>query len=136
MDYAIKAEIGDADATRYRFVAARTMYGGKKIGAGDRVFVFASKPRGGPGLIARGRVTRAEALPRTPGIARQPPLVTVEIDRRALSKTPLGRTELKGFTDWDDGKPETELNFKLYRQATDKVVGLTATTARFLDGFF
>ena len=27
------------------------------------------------------------------------------------------------FTDWHDGQPGTELNFKLYRQATNKIVG-------------
>jgi hypothetical protein len=136
MDYAIKAEIGTPNSTRHTFVAARTMDGGKKIGGGDRVFLFANETRGGAGLIAKGFVTPAEALARAPGIARQPPRVTVEIDRRALAMAPLGRTDLRGFTDWGDGKPETELNFKLCRQATNKIVGPSATTAQFLDGFF
>jgi hypothetical protein len=39
-------------------------------------------------------------------------------------------------TDWKDGKPETELNFKFYRQATNKIVGLSDETAAFLSGFF
>ena len=54
----------------------------------------------------------------------------------ALAKRPLGRRELKQFTDWDDGQPATELNFKFYRQATNKIVGITDGAARFLRGFF
>jgi hypothetical protein len=38
--------------------------------------------------------------------------------------------------DWDDGRPETELNFKFYRQATDKIAGLSGAAAAFLAGFF
>jgi hypothetical protein len=48
----------------------------------------------------------------------------------------LGRTELKQFTDWNDGQPETELNFKFYRQATNKIVGISDEVAAFLDEFF
>lgn len=120
------------------FVLARqkTMYGGKAIAAGDRVFLFASETAGGRGLVARGTVTAAEAVPRTPGPARQTPRVTVTLRLDALALRPLGRRELKPFADWSDGRPETELNFKLYRQATDKIVGLSAATAAFLEGFF
>jgi hypothetical protein len=53
-----------------------------------------------------------------------------------LFPRPLGRRELAQPKDWDDGKPETELNFKFYRQATDKVIGLSDSAAAFLDGFF
>ncbi len=31
---------------------------------------------------------------------------------------------------------ETEFNFKFYRQATNKIVGITDETAAFLDRFF
>jgi hypothetical protein len=48
----------------------------------------------------------------------------------------LGRRELKSFTDWRDGRPETELNFKFYRQATNKIVGISDEAAAFLEGFF
>ena len=34
------------------------------------------------------------------------------------------------------GRPATELNFKFYRQATNKIVGLSNEVAAFLDGFF
>jgi hypothetical protein len=37
---------------------------------------------------------------------------------------------------WADRRSETELNFEFYRQATDKVVGLSDAAAAFLDGFF
>jgi len=40
------------------------------------------------------------------------------------------------FANWDDGKPETELNFKFYRQATNKIVGLSAAAAAFLGDCF
>jgi hypothetical protein len=34
------------------------------------------------------------------------------------------------------GRPGTELNFKLYRQATNKIVGVSDATAAFLGAFF
>ena len=60
----------------------------------------------------------------------------VTIRRTGLAKRRLGRSELKTFSDWNDGRPETELNFKLYRQATNKIVGISDETAAFLRGFF
>ncbi|MEI9404044.1 hypothetical protein [Mesorhizobium argentiipisi] len=48
----------------------------------------------------------------------------------------MGRDELKRFKDWQDGRLETELNFKFYRQATDKIVGISDATAAFLNSFF
>ena len=112
------------------------MYGGKHIVVGDTIFVFASENEGGHGLLARGIVTAAEAIAKKPGIARQTPLVSLSIRRTALAKRPVGRRELKHLTDWTDGQPGTELNFKFYRQATNKIVGISAATARFLDTFF
>jgi hypothetical protein len=61
--------------------------------------------------------------------------VSVAIKRTALARRRLGRSELRAFSDWNDGRPETELNFKFYRQATNKIVGLSAAAAAFLDGF-
>src|ERR1700735_666855 len=103
MAFAIKAEIQDPQAESFSFAAHKTMYGGKHIAVGDTVFVFASEQQGGRGLIARGIVTAAEAIPRTPGIARQTPRVNVSIRRTALAKRPLGRSALKPLTDWADG---------------------------------
>jgi hypothetical protein len=53
-----------------------------------------------------------------------------------LAKRPLGRSQVKQYIDWNDGQPETELNFKYYRQATNKIGGISDETAAFLDGFF
>ena len=136
MPFAIKAEIHEIQAKTFTLSAQKTMYGGKHIAAGDVVFVFASENEGGNGLIARGAVTSAEPVARKRGVARQTPRVSVTIRRTALAKRPLGRRELKQFTDWDDGQPATELNFKFYRQATNKIVGISDAAAAFLDGFF
>jgi hypothetical protein len=62
--------------------------------------------------------------------------VSIAVKGTALAKRPLGRRELKQFTDWNDGQPETELNFKFYRQATNKIVGISDEAAAFLDRFF
>ena len=112
------------------------MYGGKHIAVGDTVYVLASENERGQGLIARGIVTAATAIPRKPGIARQTPRVSVTIRCTALARQPLGRSELKHFTDWQDGRPETELNFKLYRQATNKIAGISEAAAAFLAAHF
>ena len=136
MIFAIKAEVSDPRAETFAFSAQKTMYGGKRIAKGDTVFVFASENEGGPGLIANGVVTSAKAIPKKPGIARQTPRVSITIRRTALAKRRLGRSELKPFSDWNDGRPETELNFKFYRQATNKIVGISDEAAAFLRGFF
>ena len=133
--FAIKAEVIDARAKTFAFNAQKTMYGGKRIAKGDTIFVFASENEGGPGLIASGIVTSAKATVRKPGIARQTPRVSIAVKRTAMAKRRLGRSELKPFADWDDGRPETELNFKLYRQATNKIVGISDEAAAFLELF-
>ena len=112
------------------------MYGGRHIAAGDAIFLFASENEGGQGLIARGVVTSAQAIAKKRGIARQTPRVSITVRRTARAKRPLGRSELKPFADWNDGKPQTELNFKVYRQATNKIVGLSEEAAAFLQKFF
>jgi hypothetical protein len=136
MTFAIKAEVVDPRARTFAFIAHKTMYGGKLIAEGDTVFVFASENAGGQGLIARGIVTHAEAIAKKRGIARQTPRVSVTIRRTALARRPLGRRELKHLTDWKDGRPGTELNFKFYRQATDKIVGISDRAASFLNKCF
>jgi len=136
MTYAIKADVHDRRARTFEFAAHKSMYGGKHIREGDTVFVFASGNEGGQGLVARGIVTSAEAIPRKPGVARQTPRVSLTIKRTALAKRRLGRSELKPFTDWDDGRPETEINFKFYRQATNKIIGISDKTAAFLMDHF
>ncbi|HSQ81377.1 MAG TPA: hypothetical protein VLU54_09630 [Casimicrobiaceae bacterium] len=136
MMYAIKTEIGDTTAETWTFGRQKTMYGGKRIGKGDTIFVFASENEGGRGLIASGVVTSAEAIPRKEGVERQTPLVSVAVKRTASAKHRLGRAELRPFKDWNDERPETELNFKFYRQATNKIVGISEETGTFLQSFF
>ena len=136
MAYVIKAAIEDPRAKLFTFAPAKTMYGGKAIAAGDSVYLFASETSGGRGLVARGIVTAAAAVPRKAGVERQTPRVTISVERKALAKRLLGRAELKSFKDWTDGRPETELNFKFYRQATDKIGGISDEAAAFLDDFF
>jgi len=135
MKYAIKAEVRDTRAATFTFSAQKTMYGGKQIAKGDTIFIFASENEGGPGLIARGVVTSAKAIPRKPGIERQTPRVSITVRRIALVKRRIGRSELKPFSKWKDGRPETELNFKFYRQATNKIVGISDEAAAFLRRF-
>lgn len=134
--FAIKTQVVDSAAPRWDFARQKTMYGGKAIGEGDEIFVFASENEGGAGLIARGVVSASQAVPRKPGVERQTPRVSITVRRTALAKRRLGRAELKPFADWDDGRPETELNFKFYRQATDKIVGISDAAAAFLRTFF
>jgi hypothetical protein len=134
--FAIKAEVRDPYAESFAFSAQKTMYRGKHIAKSDTIFIFASENEGGSGLIATGVVTSARAIARKRGIARQTPRVSITIRRTALAKRRLGRSELRLFSDWKDGRPETELNFKFYRQATNKIVGISDQAAAFLRGFF
>ena len=132
MVFAIKAEIVDPRAKTFNFAAQKTMYGGKLIAKGDMIFIFSSENEGGQGLVARGIVTYAKSLPKKRGIARQTPRVSVAVRRTALAKRSMGRSQVKHLTDWNDGQAGTELNFKFYRQATNKIVGVSAEAAAFL----
>ena len=134
--FAIKAEVVDLKASEFVFDRQKTMYGAKHIAEDDTIFIFASENEGGPGLIARGIVTSAEAVAKKPGILRQTPRVSIIVRQVALTRRRLGRSELKPFSDWKDGRPETELNFKFYRQATNKIIGISDQAAAFLRDFF
>lgn len=136
MAFAIKAEIRDPRAETFEFAAQKTMYGGKAIARGDTVFIFASENEGGQGLVARGTVTSAEAHPKPAGVERWTPRVSIVVRRTALAQRPLGRRELKFFASWHDGRSETELNFKFYRQATNKIIGISNETTAFLGKLF
>ena len=132
------------DVVRIRDLATDTVVASPLKGHGlgtafvwdGRVYVFASEHDGGQGLVARGVVTAAEAIAKTPGIARQTPCVSVSVKRTAIARRPFGRSDLRPFKDWKDGQPQTELNFKFYRQATNKIGGISEAAAAFLDGFF
>ncbi len=136
MAFAIKAAIANPVAESFDFATQKTMYGGRHIAAGDTIYLFASENDGGQGLVARGIVTAAAATPRAPGIERQTPRVSITVRRTALATRPLGRSALKPLSDWTDGQPDTELNFKFYRQATNKITGISDAAAAFLEGFF
>src|ERR1043166_7245327 len=101
MTVAIKAEVTDPSAETFAFTAQKTMYGGKHIARGDTIFVFASENEGGPGLIASGVVTSAKVIAKKAGIARQTPRVNITVERSALAKRRLGRSELRLFRDWN-----------------------------------
>src|SRR3954469_18910958 len=107
MAFAIKAAVTDPRARTFTFAAQKTMYGGKHIAQGDPIFIFASENEGGPGLVASGVVTSAKAIAKKRGFARQTPRVGINVKRTALAKRRLGRSELKGFSDWNDNRPET-----------------------------
>jgi len=136
MPFAIKARIDDPAAQTLTFAEQKSMYGSKHVAEGDTIFVFASENEGGQGLLARGVVTSTETIARKPGRARQTPRVSLTIRLTELAKRPLGRSEVKHLTDWDDGQPGTELDFKLYRQATNKVIGLSDGAAALIERCF
>lgn len=132
--FAIKTEVRECKVQRFSFDNQKTMYGGKHIAVGDQIFLFASENEGGLGLFGRGVVAHAENMPRTDAV-RQTPRVSIEVNRIIPAKHVLGRAELRNHRNWSDGKPETELNSKLYRQATNKIVGLSAAAGEFLESY-
>src|ERR1051326_4013987 len=136
MPFVIKTAVSDPRAKSFAFAAQKTMYGGKAIAAGDEIFVLASENAGGRGLIARGGGASAKVHARPRGAARWTPRVSIEVKRTALAKRPLGREELKAWRHVKDGSPEAELDFKFYRQATDKICGISEEAAAFLGTFF
>jgi hypothetical protein len=136
MAFAIKTEIDDPRLETFAFTAQKTMYGGKHIAKDDTIFLFASENEGGHGLVSRGFVTSAELLPRKHGIERQTPRVSLTNGNIRHAKRSLGRNDLKHHTDWNYGAPKTELNFKFYSQATNKIIGISDETSAFLAKFF
>jgi len=136
MVYVIKAPVHDANADVFTFENVKTMYGGKKIAVGNLVYIIDSENEGGRGLVARGVVEWMEATPLKKNVKRQTPRLSIRVRNTGHAMRSLGRDDLKPFTNWDDGKPQTELNFKFYRQATNKIVGITDAAADFLAAYF
>lgn len=134
MAFAIKTQISDPDAQTFVFSKVKSMYGGKRLAAGDVVYLFNSENEGGTGLFARGLVTAAALEPRASDRVRQTPRLTLAVRRTGTAARPLGRIELKPYA--GDPGPGGELHFKFYRQATNKIIGLTAEASDYLDGFF
>jgi hypothetical protein len=106
----------------------KTMWRGKDIRAGDEIFIFAAEHNGGRGLYAWGVVTEA--------VRGAESRVGLTVKRAGAATRPLGRAELRPFRDVPDGGPETEIDHKLYRQATNKIAGVSDAAAAFLRGFF
>jgi hypothetical protein len=106
----------------------KTMWRGKNIRTGDEVFTFAAEHNGGHGLYARGVVTEA--------VRGTGSRVNLTVKRTSAASRPLGRAELRLFRDLPDERPETEIGHKLYRQATNKIAGISDAAAAFLRGFF
>ena len=136
MPYVVKAEVSDPRAKTFAFEKQKTMYGGKAIAKGDEIFIFASETEGGNGLVARGTVTSARTHARPRNVERWTPRVSIEVKREAPAKKPLGRDQLKAWRGVNDGSPQSELDFKFYRQATNKICGISEATAAFLRAFF
>ena len=106
----------------------KTMWRGKNVRPGDEVFLFAAEHNGGRGLYARGVVIAAV---RGPGSR-----VGLTVDRTGVCARPLGRAALRPFRDRPDGDPPKEIDHKLYRQATNKIAGISEAAAAFLHDFF
>jgi hypothetical protein len=64
------------------------------------------------------------------------PRVSVGIGRTGVANRSLGRKDLKHFCTRDDSQPQTEIARKLYRQATNKVAGISGEAAAFLRSHF
>jgi hypothetical protein len=126
--FVVKAALGAAKTTASFSFTEKTMYSGKEIGVDDEVFVFDSDHEGGQGLCARGIVT---SVARGPGIR-----LSIDVRPVARAKRNLGRKELKPFRDLDDGRPETEIARKLYRQATNKIARVSDDATAFLKRYF
>jgi hypothetical protein len=124
--FVIKAGVGDSSAKTIVFNAQKTMYGGKHIAEGDPIFVFASENQGGSGPHRQRHRHLSPIDRKKAGISRKTPRVSITIKRTAAAKRQLGRSELKRFCNWNDGPArKRSLILSLYRQATNKIVGIS-----------
>ena len=98
--------------------------------------MFASENEGGQGLIARGVVTSAEAIAKKAGVARQTPRVSLTISRTASPSGRWGGANLSNSRTGMAANPGPNSIFKFYRQATNKIVGISDEAAAFLSEFF
>ena len=135
MAFAIKAEIGDPRAKTFTFTAQKTMYGGKHIAEGEPFSCSRARTRA-------GKASSRAALSRPPSDrkeARHRPANTAgerHHQTHRIRKAAAGAERARHFTDWNDRQPGTELNFKFYRQATNKIAGISDEAAAFLSEFF
>ena len=130
--FAIKAEITDTNAQSWNFMEQKRLRGQSANAEGDTIFVFARKNKCGLGLIAQGTVTTAKATSKKQGVQRQTPRLSIGIQAATGVEYRFGRNELRALHNWNDGRPGTELNFKFYRQATNKALGVSPDAAAYL----
>lgn len=134
--FAIKAAVEDQNAQSFVFLQQKTMYRGREIAAGDIIYLFASETQGGHGLFARGQVVKADAVARAADAVGQTPRVSIEVMRSGTATAALGRDQLRSFRDSGSNAACAELDFKLYRQATNKIIGVSEEAATFLGVLF
>src|SRR5438045_2017583 len=101
MPYVVKAAVAEGPGPELLTFTEKVMYEGKKIQAGDEIFVFASDHHGGRGLCAKGIVTAVGHAPRARWV--------IGVRPDAIARRRLGRAELKPFRDLDDDQPQTEI---------------------------
>ena len=58
--------------------------------------------------------------------------MSITVTRTALAKRAFGREQLKAWRGATDGSPQAELDFKFYRQATNKIGGISEEAGKFL----
>jgi hypothetical protein len=51
--------------------------------------------------------------------------MSIAVKRLARARHPFGREQLKAWRGVSDGSPQAELDFKFYRQATNKIGGVS-----------
>ncbi len=112
------------------------MYGGRRIALGDTVYLFSANGAGHFDLLARALVSSVWPTPPKLGVSRQTPRVSIAVGRLSAPLRPLGRGDLRDASTVGSNAPEAELHFKLIRQATPKIVGLSAAAAAFMAAHF
>ena len=128
MPFVVKTALrSEARADSFSF-NEKTMYRGKDIRVHHEIFIFSSENQGGQRLCARGVVT---SVAHGPGIR-----VSIKVRPVAKARRSLGRRELAPFRDLDDHRPQTEIARKLYRQATNKIAGVSDEAGEFLSTYF
>jgi len=115
------------------FLAHKTMYGGRRIAPGDRVFLFV-RGRDGAALTGRAIVLTASPDPLLPNVERQTPRVSVTLRIEAQALRSLSRTDVVQLAPSDPAVEE--LRFKFFRQATPKIGAASDALAAFLETYF
>jgi len=114
----VSADVGDT-----LMIAERPMYGGKDIGTGDSVFLWASERQGGRGLWARGIVSHV-----TPGERIS---IEVRVDQLATAGH-FGLDQIAPYRDSTSETPITGLARKLYKHSHNKIASITNAEANLL----